>query len=240
MRRIHEQRRSCVMTSGKVGVVLCACGVVFLATSLLWGQKRVTFPTADEGVVVADLYGRSVHGVVLAPGARFDRASWKPQARVLAEAGFLVLAIDFRGRGESRGGTAGAEALQIDVLSAVRYMRELGVKSIALVGASLGGWAVAEAVVEAEPNEIDCVVLLAHSPIDDPAKLKGRKLFIVSRGDTRGGGVPRLVEIRNQYDRAPEPKELVVLEGSAHAQFLFQTDQAERLMQEIVRFLSAP
>ena len=34
--------------------------------------------------------------------------------------------------------------------------------------------------------------------------------------------------------------ELVVLEGSAHAQFVFQTDQADRLMREILRFLSAP
>jgi hypothetical protein len=30
----------------------------------------------------------------------------------------------------------------------------------------------------------------------------------------------------------------VVLDGSAHAQFIFQTDQGERLIREIVRFLS--
>jgi hypothetical protein len=30
------------------------------------------------------------------------------------------------------------------------------------------------------------------------------------------------------------------LEGDAHAQFLFQTDQADRVMDEIFRFLSAP
>jgi hypothetical protein len=29
----------------------------------------------------------------------------------------------------------------------------------------------------------------------------------------------------------------VVLEGSAHAQYLFQTDQAERVMREIVQWL---
>jgi hypothetical protein len=32
----------------------------------------------------------------------------------------------------------------------------------------------------------------------------------------------------------------VILEGSAHAQFLFQTDQGERLVREILRFLSEP
>jgi len=36
----------------------------------------------------------------------------------------------------------------------------------------------------------------------------------------------------------PEPKELVVLKGSAHAQFIFETDQGERLLGEIIRFLS--
>jgi hypothetical protein len=31
---------------------------------------------------------------------------------------------------------------------------------------------------------------------------------------------------------------LIILDGSAHAQFLFATDQKERLLREIVRFLS--
>ena len=39
---------------------------------------------------------------------------------------------------------------------------------------------------------------------------------------------------------APEPKELIVLNGSAHAQFIFETDQGKRLMREILRFLSEP
>ena len=50
----------------------------------------------------------------------------------------------------------------------------------------------------------------------------------------------RLPEIRDQYERAPEPKQLVILEGSAHAQHIFNTDQGERLMREILRFLTEP
>lgn len=226
------------MTSGRTAGALLAGGLA--AATPLHAQESVTFATADEGVVSADLYGSGVRGVVLAPGGRFDKSSWESEARVLAEAGFLVLAINFRGRGESRIGTAGADAIDLDVLGAVRHLRTLGASSIAAVGASLGGWAVAEAVVGAEPGEIDRVVLLAHSPIERPEWLHGRKLFIVSCDDTRGGGVRRLPEIRDQYERAPEPKELLVLEGSAHAQFLFQTDHAQQLTREILRFLSAP
>ena len=44
---------------------------------------------------------------------------------------------------------------------------------------------------------------------------------------------------RRKYEKAPQPKELIVLDGSAHAQFLFQTNQADRVMREILRFLSA-
>jgi hypothetical protein len=63
-------------------------------------------------------------------------------------------------------------------------------------------------------------------------------LFIVARDDTSGDG-PRLPRIRAQYEKAPQPKELIVLDGSAHAQFLFQSDQAERVMREILRFLNS-
>lgn len=220
--------------------MLLAGAGILSPTMPLHAQEAVTFPTADESVVAADLYGTGVRGVVLAPGGRFDKSSWESEARVLADAGFLVLAISFRGRGESGVGTAGADALHLDVLAAVRYLRTLGAETIAAVGASLGGWAVAKAVVEAGPAEIDRVVLLAHSSIERPEQLHGRKLFIVSRDDTRGGGVRRLPEIRDQYERAPEPKELFVLDGSAHAQFLFQTEQGEELVREILRFLSGP
>ncbi len=104
----------------------------------------------------------------------------------------------------------------------------------------MGGGAAADASIEAEPGEIDRLVLLAAWAGGPPEKLKGRKLFVVSRDDIGSRDTPRLPKIRAQYEKAPGPKELVILEGSAHAQFIFQTDQGERLMREILRFLSEP
>ena len=83
-------------------------------------------------------------------------------------------------------------------------------------------------------------MLLAHGAYGPPDRLKGRKLFIVSRDDLGSGDEPRLPKIRTQYEKALDPNELVILEASAHAQFIFHTDQGERLMQEILRFLTAP
>ncbi len=206
-------------------------------------QELVSFPTDDGGVVYADLYGRGECGVVLAHGGRFTKESWAEQAQVLSEAGFRTLAIDFRGRGQSRGGSGAApgdDGAHYDVLAAVRYLRRRGAHRVSVVGASFGGEAAARASVEAAPGEIDRIVLIAHSPISEPERIKGRKLFIISRDDLSGSGTPRLPSIRDQYERAPDPKELVILDGSAHAQHMFSADQGPRLLSEILRFLSEP
>jgi pimeloyl-ACP methyl ester carboxylesterase len=205
-----------------------------MLTGLTAASREVSFPTADGGVIRADLYGSGDRGVVLAHGARFDKASWGKQAEVLAKAGFRVLAIDFRGYGQSRGGDqsapGGGEKYE-DVLAAVRYLRENGARTVSLIGASMGGGAAATASIHARPGEIDRLILLAPVPVAEPERLTGSKLFVVSRGDALAANV------REQFEKAPEPKELLILDGSAHAQFLFETDQGERLMKKILEFL---
>jgi dienelactone hydrolase len=235
--------------------ILVIISFAFTASALAFGSRgkrqdvseppeQVSFPTQDGGLIYATLYGKGGRGVVLAHGGRFNKESWEKQARVLAKAGFRVLAIDFRGRGQSHGGAQTQprdEGACFDVLAAIRYLRQTGAKTISVVGASFGGGAAAEASVEAAPGEIDRLVLLAHSPIDKPEQMKGRKLFILSREDFSGDNkIPRLPKIRDQYERASGPKELVILEGSAHAQFIFESGQGERLMRELLRFLSEP
>jgi alpha/beta superfamily hydrolase len=200
----------------------------FLKLSGDW--KPVSFSAADGATVHGDLYGTGTRGVVLAHGGRFDKASWAEQAHALMKAGFRALAIDLRRDSGPKN----------DVLAAVRYLHQNGAKTVFVVGASFGGGAAAEASIEARPGEIDRLVLLAHAPIDAPEKMKGRKLFITARGDLGAGDTPRLPRIREQYERASDPKELVILESDAHAQFLFATNQRERLMREIARFLSEP
>ncbi len=78
----------------------------------------------------------------------------------------------------------------------------------------------------------------AKESISFPA-VTGRTLFVTARDDPYADGSPRLVTIRARYERTPAPKELLILDGTAHA-FIFGTDQGERFMTEILRFLSAP
>jgi alpha/beta hydrolase family protein len=130
-----------------VRVILAA--VAF--ASLVTGQEPVSFRSQDGAVIYADVYGKGDRGVVLAHGGRFNKESWTKQAVVIAAAGFRVVAIDFRGYGQSRGPGQSdifTAPLHLDVLAAVRYLRTAGARSISLVGGSLGGGAAADAASE--------------------------------------------------------------------------------------------
>src|SRR6266404_6136453 len=92
-----------------------------IVTGICVAQEHVSFPSEDGGVVEADVYGKGKRGVVLAHGGRFTKDSWEQQAHVLKKAGFRVVAINFRGRGQSHGGTRlqpGDEGNHFDVLPA--------------------------------------------------------------------------------------------------------------------------
>jgi pimeloyl-ACP methyl ester carboxylesterase len=224
--------------------MLALCILPLLMTFMIVApeQQNVSFATDDGGQICADLYGQGNNAVVLAHGGRFNKESWRAQALSLTSSGFRVLAIDFRGFGCSKGPAQedfDHAPFEKDVLAAVRYMRAHGAKTVSVVGGSFGGAAAGDASIKSAPGEIDRVVFLGAAPNLPADGLKSRALFIVAREDSNVSGL-RLPGIRAQYERAPQPKQLIVLDGSAHAQFLFQSDQNARVMQEIVRFLSAP
>lgn len=95
------------------------------------GQKPVAFPlSVGQGQVQADLYGHGARGVVLAHGGRFNKESWKKQAETLANAGFLVLSVRFRGDGLNPDGSPGDFGSDADnaadILAAVSYLHRMG------------------------------------------------------------------------------------------------------------------
>ena len=217
---------------------LLRSGLMTLLAVACVAAQSVSFPTEDGGRVCADLYGRGTRGVVLAHGGQFKKESWRPQALALQSAGFRVLALDFRGFGCSSGpGQADFDTapFEKDVLAAVRYLKHQGAKTVSAVGGSFGGGAAGDASIRAAPGEIDRVVFLGAAPNLPADRLHSRTLFIVARDDANGAGI-RLPGIRAQYEKAPYPKELIVLDGPAHAQFLFQTAHGPQVMREFCAF----
>jgi hypothetical protein len=116
---------------------------------------------------------------------------------------------DSKGPGQSDAFTA---RLHLDVLAAVGYLRSRGATSISLIGGRLGGGAAADAAVGAEPGDIHRLVRLGTGRRQRARKNESATLFIVTKDDGNAAGL-RLPEIRAQYDRAPDPKELIVWTG---------------------------
>ncbi len=194
--------------------------------------EEISFSTADGGTIYGNLYGDGQHAVLLAHGAVFDKESWDELAQELSAAGYQALAIDFRGYGKSTAGRSGNSLYQ-DVLAGIRYLHSAGSEQVSVIGASMGGGAVAQASVVVEPGEIDKLILLAGVPIATPERIQGDKLFIVSRGDSL------LDAVEGQFARAGEPKELTVLAGSDHAQHIFRSRRrGEELTAAIMAWLA--
>jgi pimeloyl-ACP methyl ester carboxylesterase len=220
---------------------------VALLVSPIFAQRHVSIPVPEPSSdnvaqIEANVYGTGSRALLLAHGGRFNKESWRKQAPVFARAGFLVLAINYRGDTFNADGSPSAlgsdDDNAIDVEAAVAYLHRIGVKSVSAIGASLGGDAVGDAEAQSSTGLFDKMIFLGSEGGDAPEKLRGRKLFIVAREDSNGSG-PRLPGISRRYQQAPEPKQLIVLDGSAHAQYLFETEEGPKLMREILHFLQA-
>ena len=111
--------------------------IALVLGTLAAAQQTISFPAEDGGCVCADLYGQGTRAVLLAHGGRFNKKSWREQARAMVSEGFRVLAIDFRGFGCSTGpGQADFDyaPFEKDVIAAVRYLKAHGAKTVSVVG----------------------------------------------------------------------------------------------------------
>ena len=224
------------------------CGMRSLITAILVlsvaagaaAQKTVSFPTEDGGLVYADVMGKAS-----------EASSWRMAAGSTRRAGGRR-----RGRWSRRGfmcwrwtsaATGNREVRRLRRVKCAALLRctggwaplrKTGAKNVSVIGGSMGAGAAGDASIASRPGEIDRVVFPGGSPNGPAEKLQSASLFIVARDDASGDG-PCLPGIKEQYEKAPKPKELIILNGSAHAQYLFGTEQGERVMREILRFLSA-
>jgi dienelactone hydrolase len=121
----------CAKLPFAVVVILLAIGVDAAA------QRRVTFRSEDGAVLTGAYYEPSVRpapGIVLLHMLRRSHADWDAAASQLSDAGFAVVALDYRG-----GDDVGAYAL--DVKAAKTFLRErpeVIPGRIGIAGASIG------------------------------------------------------------------------------------------------------
>jgi len=222
-----------------LGLILAACGgdkEEEHPTPDSGGSQAVSFQTADGVTIRGHLFGDGKTLVILSHMLPSDQTSWYGFAEELAKAGYSALTFDFRGYGESEGSRE-LSKIDHDVEAAIETMRDEGYASIYLVGASMGGTA---SLIVAARQEVAGVVAVSA-----PANFEGldaeavvgqvseRKLFIASKGDASA-----MTSLERLFERAAEPKEEKVFEGSEHGTNLLEGEQAAEAKAAITAFLS--
>ena len=108
--------------------------------------ERVEFNNSRNGKLVGDYFKVSLNKItdaviIMCHGFTSDRKSkgrFERLSKGFNEAGFDALAFDFSGCGESSGEKLTMENETDDLSSAIKFVKSLGYKKIALYGHSLG------------------------------------------------------------------------------------------------------
>src|SRR4051794_22368881 len=128
--------RSRIIPAAAIMAVLLVLPVAQLGAA---NSRRITVRT-DDGVTLGGTYfeasRRPAPGVVLLPMLTRTHEDWAAAGARLADAGYAVLAVDFRNAGD-----ADAASLELDVRAAKEFLRErpeVIPNSFGLAGASIG------------------------------------------------------------------------------------------------------
>ncbi|WP_428356671.1 alpha/beta hydrolase [Methyloprofundus sp.] len=223
--RGHAKYKEAKMKS----VVLMVSLVLF---SVNLSANEIQFNTNDNAIIFAKLQKRGPHAILLAHGAIFNKESWGVLEKHLLENNYTVLAIDFRGYGKSTKGERPNDYYQ-DVLAGIEFLKQQpGISKVSVLGASMGGSAATKAAVFSDPEDITKLVLLSPARVYKPEELTGDILFIASEDEYLA------TALKSVYSKAPKPKLFKLIPGSAHAQHIFKTPQADALTRIILDFLN--
>jgi len=150
-----------------IGLLNLAAVLLASATPAL-AADRVSLRAADGTALSAEFWpapGTNVPAVVLVHMLTRSSRDWDITAERLHQAGFLVLAIDLRGHGESSGSVDAAtdlSAMLQDVVAAIAWVKhrpEVASSRIGIAGASVGANLAIQAAA-ADPS-VRSVVLLS-------------------------------------------------------------------------------
>jgi pimeloyl-ACP methyl ester carboxylesterase len=194
-------------------------------------QHPVSFATADGGEIFATYFQSGPKAVVLAHGAIFNKESWQGLIENLLKNNISVLSIDFRGYGQSTAGKRPADKYE-DILAGVHFLnKKPEISHVSVLGASMGGSAAAQASIHSKAGDIEHLVLLSPAAFSDPEKIKSKTFYIASKNETI------INNVKNLFQKTPEPKKIHLLKGKAHAQHIFKTSQSEALTELIIHFI---
>lgn len=198
-------------------------------------KSRLHFRAADGTRLAGYRLGTGKTAVVLAHQRGGDSCQWSSYAKRLASLGYMAIAVDLRGSGNSQTRTgAAAQRRAADVVAAAKVGGGLGAQKTFLVGASMGGAIVVGAAGSIRPPVAGVVAVSSPSSwpgVDAIAVAKRLQVpALYLAGDRDAGFVD---ETRALYDAtASSDKTLEILPSGEHGVALVRTSARARAVLE--------
>ncbi len=186
-------------------------------------KERVELTASDGTKLVGSYYDSdSDRGLVLLHQLDLDRSTWDAFAQQAQRDGYVAIAIDFRGHGESQGSWRSFtdkdfQDMLLDAEAAASYLQQRGKRVSAVLGASIGANTVFR---YSSIHHVPAVLLspgLAYHGIDiNDTTSNASTLIVVARGDTYAYGSSVELDRNNLFGQ----HDLLVLPGTAHGTYL--------------------
>jgi len=181
--------------------------------------REVKIPADDGDPIYSEQYGAGTHVLILVHMNNGRPSDWKEQAQKLAGLGFYAVAIPMDTNA---------------VVRTVRHFQKSGVKKISLIGASRGADAVGNAAKQLPPGTLHRVIMLSAWDISGTDAITGEKMFAHSKNEKDSNWM------LEKFNKANEPKKLLVLEGRNHGLRIFEDEtEGKKLFEAIVSFLKS-
>jgi pimeloyl-ACP methyl ester carboxylesterase len=199
--------------------------------------RPVHFDGVDGARLGGVIVGTGPVGVVLVHQLDATLCQWLPYGKRLAARGYQVLVMDLGGYGSSEPSSKPDQ----DVKQAVTFLRQQGVQTIVLIGASLGGTASLSAAVIVKPP-VDAVVSLSGplraNGIDLSVRIRALASPVLYIAGTYDGTFDDDAQVL--YDTTlEERKQLVLVQESSHGVQLIDNPEVAAAMDETLGRLAA-
>jgi iron(II)-dependent oxidoreductase len=210
--------------------------------SLPEGVEAIKLKTSDSLELVGYLHRpknvlAAPLAVILAHEYYTSHHTWEAFAKRLAENGFTTLTFDYRGHGESPG-FKDFSSIEKDTRAAIQFFQREGFSQILCIGASMGGtgcMAAAEELIGlanlSGPQDLESGVSIKRKALEE---LDIPKIFMISEEDTAGADFVK--DFLKMAEMAPEPKEVYIYPGRAHATGLLFETYGEEVQEVLLNF----
>jgi alpha-beta hydrolase superfamily lysophospholipase len=201
-------------------VLLLIAVVIFMSSCSQKQESDVSLITADNLVIMGTFHkASSDKGLILLHQLNSNRHSYDEFTKVALKNDYSVLAIDFRGHGDSERkwqefNEDDFRAMENDVFAAKKYLKEQNIKKIYIIGASIG----ANTAINYAAKNKDIEGVVALSPSFNYKGISTREtilnfnrplMIMVSKGDSQSLNDSMIMSQLTTVD-------LVVLTSSTH------------------------